>query len=80
MHDVFYDTADELGVMLYHDAMYSGSKPGNPYVPHRSATEDTELRQQVRRLACHPALVLWDSCNECGGGGLYAPVCSCFKK
>jgi hypothetical protein len=71
MHDVFYDTADELGVLIYHDAMYSGAKLNNPYVPHPSVQEETELRHQVRRLACHPSLVIWDSCNECSGGGVY---------
>ena len=35
------------------------------------AEQATELRQQIRRLSHHPSIVIWDGCNECGGGGLY---------
>ena len=34
--------------------------------------EETELRQNVRDLAHHPSIVVWNSCNECSAKGLYA--------
>jgi hypothetical protein len=61
----FYDAADELGILLYHDMMYAqGASPRN------TSTQDAEIRHQIRRLSAHPSIVIWDGCNECGGGGL----------
>lgn len=67
-HDAFYDTADELGMVMYHDAMYSGDGRVNPY---GNALEDAELRHNIRRLSHHPSIAMWDACNECGGGGIW---------
>ena len=54
---VFYDTADEIGVMIYHDMAV------------RSFTalqvHQDQVRHQIRRLSHHPAIVIWDGCNEC---------------
>jgi hypothetical protein len=33
--------------------------------------ERTELDYQLKRNSHHPSIVMWDACNECGGGGLY---------
>lgn len=30
-----------------------------------------ELDYQIKRLSHHPSIVVWDGCNECGGGGWY---------
>ena len=54
---VFYDTADELGVMLYHD-MAVRTTTGVPIDPD-------QVRHQIRRLSHHPSIVIWDGCNEC---------------
>jgi beta-mannosidase len=70
--DVVYDTADELGLVMYHDAMWG--EPwfgGNSGVPIDNAMQDAELRHQLRRLSHHPCILLWDGCNECGGGGVW---------
>ena len=64
--EVFFDTADEVGLMVYHDQVNRGSYSGRP--------EDTAAyQQQLRRLSSHPALVAYSMCNECfpwAGGGI----------
>jgi hypothetical protein len=60
--DVFYDECDRLGVMLYHDMMFS-----ERLYPHNQAFVDnvfTEVTEQVNRLRHHPSIVLWDANNE----------------
>jgi beta-mannosidase len=47
---------------------YAGDGRINPYA---NALEDAEIRYQVRRLSHHPSIAHWDSCNECGGGGVW---------
>ena len=66
--DAFYDAADSAGLLLYHDMMYAQQG----HAPAVSAMQDAEIRHQVRRLSSHPSLAVWDSCNECGGSGIYA--------
>lgn len=66
--DAFYDAADELGMIMYHDAMYSGDGRVNPY---GNDIEDAEIRYQIRRLSHHPSIAIWDACNECFGGGIW---------
>eukprot|EP01060_Flectonema_neradi_P008387 TRINITY_DN159_c8_g1_i1.p1 TRINITY_DN159_c8_g1~~TRINITY_DN159_c8_g1_i1.p1 ORF type:complete len:941 (+),score=169.32 TRINITY_DN159_c8_g1_i1:61-2823(+) len=58
---VFYDTADELGIVMYHDMMYAQQG----HSPKVTATQDAELRHQIRRLSSHPSIMMWDGCNEC---------------
>lgn len=57
----WYEACDELGVMVYHDMQYSHGHG----TPQNDATQDAELRHQIRRLASHPCIVVWDGCNEC---------------
>lgn len=59
--DVFYDTADEEGVLLYHDIQFAQEG----HSPNVTATQAAEFRHQVRRLSHHPSLALIDGCNEC---------------
>ena len=33
--------------------------------PDSTATQDAELRHQIRRLSHHPSIVIYDGCNEC---------------
>lgn len=71
-NDVVYDTADELGLMMYHDMMYG--QPwfgGNSGVPTQNAMQDAEMRYQLRRLSHHPSIMLWDACNECSSKALW---------
>ena len=55
---IFYATADEAGVMVYHDMMnrdyFSGMQQ-----------EVNAYRNTIRRLSTHPSIVIWDGCNEC---------------
>lgn len=60
-YDAWYDACDELGVIVYHDMQYA---QGN-HDPKVTATQDAELRHQIRRLSHHPSIMLWDGCNEC---------------
>jgi beta-mannosidase len=58
----FYDTCDALGIMVYHDMQYAqdGHSPLDG-----SKAQAAEFRHQVRRLAAHPSIVVFDGCNEC---------------
>eukprot|EP00435_Cladocopium_sp_Y103_P024112 s4048_g5.t2 len=61
MPDEFYETCDELGLIVFHDMMYAQLG----HAPAKTVVQDTELRHQVRRLSSHPSIVIWDGCNEC---------------
>ena len=56
-----YEACDELGIMVYHDMQYAQGG----HSPKNDAVQDAELRHQIRRLASHPSIVMWDGCNEC---------------
>lgn len=57
----WYDACDELGIMVYHDMQYAQGG----HAPASTATQDAELRHNIRRLANHASIVMWDGCNEC---------------
>lgn len=60
--DVFYDLADEHGILIWQDFMFAnGMYPGDPAF---LANVREEARQQVRRLRSHPSLALWCGNNE----------------
>lgn len=59
--DVWYDTCDELGLLVYHDMQYAQ----DGHSPKATSTQDAELRHQIRRLSHHASIVIWDGCNEC---------------
>lgn len=59
--DSFYDTCDELGMLVYHDMQYAQ----DGHSPLEEPTQDAELRHQVRRLSHHASIIVWDGCNEC---------------
>ena len=40
--------------------------------PVASASQDAEIRYQIRRLSNHASIAVYDGCNECGGHGIYA--------
>ena len=65
-NDVFFDAADETGVMVYHDQVNRGTFSGRE--------EDVAAYlYQLRRISSHPALVAYPMCNECfpwEGGGI----------
>ena len=61
----FYDTCDELGILLYHDIMFANDFAGH-HVRGPPEQWGDEVRDNVRRLSHHPSVVLYDACNECG--------------
>jgi beta-mannosidase len=58
----FYDSCDEMGIMVYHDMQFAqdGHSPLDG-----SVAQAAEFAHQVRRLAAHPSIVIFDGCNEC---------------
>ncbi|XP_049271905.1 beta-mannosidase-like [Rhipicephalus sanguineus] len=60
--DYFYSLADELGILIWQDMMFSASL----YPADRSFLQSvaTEVQQQVRRLQHHPSIVVWAGNNE----------------
>lgn len=60
--DEFYEYCDKLGILIYHDQMFSDQiyPWHDPYL----ATVEAETRYQVRRLSRHASLVLWSLTNE----------------
>lgn len=61
--DVFFDVADELGLLVWQDFMFGGGmQPG--YDPAFRANVVHEARDNVRRLRHHPSVVLWCGNNE----------------
>lgn len=61
--DVFFDIADELGLLVWQDFMFGGGmQPG--YDPAFRANVVSEARDNVRRLRHHPSVVLWCGNNE----------------
>ncbi|XP_049525027.1 beta-mannosidase-like [Dermacentor silvarum] len=60
--DYFYSFADELGILIWQDMMFSASL----YPADRSFLQSvtTEVQQQVRRLQYHPSVVIWAGNNE----------------
>jgi len=59
--NVWYDTCDKLGVMVYHDMQFAQQG----HSPTQDTTQDAEFRHQIRRLSPHPSIVVYDGCNEC---------------
>jgi len=60
----FYDACDEYGILLYHDLMFVEEHK-------HGALESEPIKREivgiVRKLACHPSIVLLSACNECRG-------------
>ncbi|HVX82848.1 MAG TPA: glycoside hydrolase family 2 protein [Devosiaceae bacterium] len=60
--DFFYDLCDELGLLIWHDFMFSCMP--YPSDPPFLASVRQEITQQVRRLQHHAAIALWCGDNE----------------
>ena len=63
--DAFYDTCDELGILIWHDFMFSCAVyPGDErFLGNLRA----ELKHQLRRLRDHASIAMWCGDNECVG-------------
>ena len=63
--DAFYDACDELGILVWHDFMFSCAiYPGDDAF---LKTVRAEAIDQVRRLHDRPSIALWCGDNECVG-------------
>jgi beta-mannosidase len=62
-HDVFYETCDRLGLLVWQDFMFACAMyPEDD--PAFVAEVEAEARYQIRRLRSHPSLALWCGNNE----------------
>ena len=64
-HDAFYDICDELGLLVWHDQMFSCAV--YPADEQFLSEVRNELRHQIRRLRDHASIALWCGDNECVG-------------
>ena len=63
--DAFYDLCDELGLLVWHDQMFScATYPGDEAF---MADITREYAHQFRRLRDHASIALWCGDNECVG-------------
>ncbi len=63
--EAFYAACDEMGVLIYHDLMFGTPWfGGNGSQPVPTPTQTAEIVHAVRRIASHPAIVIWDGGNE----------------
>ena len=60
--DVFYEFADENGLLIWHDFMFAVG----PYIANPAYLENVrgEITDVVRRLRHHPSIALWCGNNE----------------
>ncbi|XP_054846408.1 beta-mannosidase [Eublepharis macularius] len=60
--DEFYDTCDELGIMIWQDFMFACAL----YPTDQSYLDSVraEITHQVKRLKSHPSIILWSGNNE----------------
>jgi beta-mannosidase len=60
--DTFYDLADELGLLVWEEAMFACSLYPND--TSFLANVAAEIADNVQRLAAHPSVLLWAGSNE----------------
>ncbi|MFD1744667.1 glycoside hydrolase family 2 protein [Rhizobium helianthi] len=63
--DGFYETCDELGLMVWQDFQFACNL--YPSTPDFLKNVEEEVDYQVRRLISHPSIVLWCGDNELVG-------------
>ena len=61
-HDMFYEIADSLGIMIMQDFMLSCS--AYPETPQFTKTLLAEIEENVQRLRHHPCIAFWTGGNE----------------
>ncbi|KAK4158836.1 hypothetical protein QBC43DRAFT_138796 [Cladorrhinum sp. PSN259] len=61
-HSAFYETCDELGILVWQDFMFACAS--YPTYPAFLSSITTEATQNIRRLRQHPSIILWCGNNE----------------
>ena len=61
-HDSFYDSCDELGVLVWQDFMFACGM--FPAYPEMQESVRIEADQNIRHLRHHPSIVMWCGNNE----------------
>lgn len=64
-HEPFYSICDSLGLMIWHDFMFSCST--YPSSPEFLSEVREELTHQIKRLRDHCSIAMWCGDNECVG-------------
>ena len=67
--DDFYDLCDQEGIVVWQDFLFACA--AYPEIPEMFEEVDAEVDENVRRLAGHPSLVIWNGGNECIEGFQY---------
>ena len=62
-YTVFYEMADKLGLLLYHDLMYSAQQQSS-HLCTATKMQRREIVYNVRRLSSHPSIAVWAGGNE----------------
>lgn len=70
--DLFYNLCDELGIMVWHDFMFSGSEIAD-FIPSFHQECLLECETVLKRLRHHPCIVMWCGSNETDG--FYESAC-----
>ncbi|KAF4996700.1 hypothetical protein FGRMN_4358 [Fusarium graminum] len=60
--DVFYETCDELGILVWQDFMFACG--AYPTWPKLRESIESEARDNIRRLRHHPSIIIWAGNNE----------------
>ncbi|CAH1390501.1 unnamed protein product [Nezara viridula] len=60
--DLFYETCDRLGIMVWQDMLFACSM--YPTYDEYLSSVKVEIEQQVQRLQHHPSLAVWAGNNE----------------
>lgn len=58
----FYDSCDDMGVLLYQDLMFVDEQ-FHGFENRQEVIR--EIQYVVRSLSVHPSIVFWNGCNEC---------------
>ena len=62
-NDIFYELCDQMGIMIWQDMMFACADIPEEK-PEFMENVKKEIDYQIRRLRCHPSIVLWSGGNE----------------
>lgn len=62
-NDIFYELCDQMGIMIWQDMMFACADIPEEK-PEFIENVKKEIDYQIRRLRCHPSIVLWSGGNE----------------